>query len=270
MLKFELPLVSLENIRPNTGEGNTKLGSDITVWSLPAVLTCPGRTQLCERLCYATKHRFSTGRYLWSVMQNWITATLPFFVLWMVTRLTVLRAKTVRIHVSGDFFSPEYVRKWISVAKYVPGTTFYAYTRSWRVKDGGKMRKALEDFAALPNCYLWYSADRESGMPKRAAGQHVRIAYLAVSKDDIPPPDADLVFRDYRIRKGDVCKKLNGVTVCPEENGVGKHIGCSKCRICFTQPRRGWDHECGRADAGVGEVAGLDARAAACAVAAVH
>ena len=41
-------------------------------------------------------------------------------------------AGCVRIHVSGDFNSAEYVRKWVAIARACPTTRFYAYTRSWR------------------------------------------------------------------------------------------------------------------------------------------
>jgi hypothetical protein len=39
-------------------------------------------------------------------------------------------AGIVRIHVSGDFFSPAYFRAWISVAQCHPDRHFYAYTKS--------------------------------------------------------------------------------------------------------------------------------------------
>ena len=39
--------------------GNAKLGEGIHVWSLPAVSTCPGSTETCRRVCYATKSRFT-------------------------------------------------------------------------------------------------------------------------------------------------------------------------------------------------------------------
>jgi len=39
-------------------------------------------------------------------------------------------AGIVRIHVAGDFFSPEYMFAWINVAMLNPDTLFYAYTKS--------------------------------------------------------------------------------------------------------------------------------------------
>jgi len=39
-------------------------------------------------------------------------------------------SKYFRLHVSGDFFSQEYFDAWILVAKQIPDTIFYAYTKS--------------------------------------------------------------------------------------------------------------------------------------------
>jgi len=51
--------------------------------------------------------------------------------------------KAVRIHDSGDFFSAEYLRTWITIAGLVPDVLFYAYTKevamfkAERTRDGG-------------------------------------------------------------------------------------------------------------------------------------
>lgn len=38
--------------------------------------------------------------------------------------------KFVRIHASGDFYSFDYLLKWVRVAIWHPDTTFYCYTKS--------------------------------------------------------------------------------------------------------------------------------------------
>jgi hypothetical protein len=47
-------------IRNLLTRGNGKLGEGIHTWSLPAVETCPGRSDLCSRVCYARSGRFRT------------------------------------------------------------------------------------------------------------------------------------------------------------------------------------------------------------------
>lgn len=229
---MRVPLEVLATIPAILTPGNTKLGPHIFVWSLPAALTCPGRSHLCESLCYALKHRFAMARYFTQVVQNWIIASTPFFGWWMVQKILKARATIVRIHVSGDFFNAAYVQQWQRIAEALPAVQFYAYSRSWRKDD---IRDALTRFSNLPNVQLWYSVDSETGLPTLTAQERrVRLAYLSTHPHDTPD-HADLVFRDYPAR-GVVQKNVGGVLVCPAENGTGRHIQCEKCGICWTDP----------------------------------
>jgi hypothetical protein len=229
---MQVSLPVLAAIPAIIGNGNTKLGPGIYTWSLPAAMTCPGRSTLCERLCYALKGRFVMARQLRQAIRNWIIACTPFFVWWMVRQLTKVRARVVRIHVSGDFFSAVYVKQWARIAESLPQVRFFAYTRSWRVPA---IRVALAEFSRLPNVELWYSEDSETGCPKLAKGERrVRLAYLATYPGDVPAY-ADLVFRDYPSR-GSVQKRVDGVLVCPAENGISGHVRCSSCGICWSDP----------------------------------
>lgn len=229
---MRVPLEIVETIPAKVTSGNSKLGTHILTWSLPAVLTCPGRSHLCENLCYALKHRFATARYLTQAIRNWIIASTPFFAWWMVRKIQKTRALVVRIHVSGDFFNAAYVQQWIRIAEAIPLVQFYAYTRSWR---DPAIREVLARFSTLPNVQLWYSEDAETGCPTLAAEEcRIRLAYLATHPQDTPD-HADLIFRDYPSR-GVVQKHVGGVLVCPAENGTGRHIQCEKCGICWLDP----------------------------------
>lgn len=42
------------------------------------------------------------------------------------------KAEIVRIHVAGDFYSPNYFKAWTNVARSIPSVLFYAYTKSLR------------------------------------------------------------------------------------------------------------------------------------------
>jgi hypothetical protein len=46
--------------------------------------------------------------------------------------IAIGKTAIVRIHVSGDFFSADYLGAWIDVAAARPGVLFYAYTKSLR------------------------------------------------------------------------------------------------------------------------------------------
>lgn len=221
-------------IRPYFGRGNFKLGREFVTWSLPAVLTCPGRTEACSgvdekgsRRCYATK-----GFMLFQIERfkaNLKLARTTHFKHWALGELQSLPEGTVvRLHVSGDFFSKKYIESWTYIIDRCPHLIFYFYTRSWRVPS---LRPSIDRLAERSNVAAWYSVDRDDS-PKDIPPR-VRVAYMQITADDNPKVPVDLVFRDYALRK-QLAKKVDGTVVCPHEQGA-KHsskISCESCRIC--------------------------------------
>lgn len=51
---------------------------------------------------------------------------------WVIYKSLPKKAKLVRIHVGGDFFSQDYFDAWLQVAREKPDVIFYAYTKSLR------------------------------------------------------------------------------------------------------------------------------------------
>lgn len=153
------------------------------------------------------------------------------FVADISAELRQLKPRFLRIHVAGDFYDAPYVRKWHRIASRFPHITFFAYTRSWRVR---RMRKALHALKRLHNLHLWWSCDRDThainGRPPRWRG--VRVAWMAKRPNDFVPAYTDLVFRVYR-RPAEKYKA--GRLVCPSENGVKTHykITCTDCKLCY-------------------------------------
>ena len=131
------------------GKGNAKLSKDIYTFSLPAGHSCPyafeckasadrstgkikdGKDQVFR--CFAASqealytntrtarwHNYDLLRSLKTVdkMSTLIVDSLP------------AKATTVRVHVSGDFFSQVYFDAWMAVARIFPKKKFYAYTKS--------------------------------------------------------------------------------------------------------------------------------------------
>jgi len=83
-------------------------------------------------------------------------------------------ADIVRVHVSGDFFSPEYFNAWVEVAKNFPRTLFYAYTKSLRhihtdvpvnlnltISKGGKFDNLIKNFDLLTANVVFSDDDPE-------------------------------------------------------------------------------------------------------------
>ena len=127
-------------------DGNKKLvSSPVTrflIWSLPAVKTCPFRTAQCEHSCYARKAEKAYPDCLPAREKNLLFSRSPLFVPFMVRALHYVAALpayrsakhiTVRIHESGDFYSVDYLEKWLDIAaacRDIPNMDFAAYTKS--------------------------------------------------------------------------------------------------------------------------------------------
>lgn len=207
-------------------QGNGKLGRSICHFDLPAVSTCPGRSSVCERACYARRHRFRTRvvqrRLRWCLRQS----RRADFVDRMVDEIRRTGAIVVRIHVSGDFYSADYALRWLEVIQRQPGVRFYFYTRSWRI---AAIAVVLEKMATRDNCRVWYSVDAETGWPTpRPPG--VRLA--ALQTDNTPPPaEADLLFRVPRLRRDAVPLTV----LCPHEapRGAERGTNCGSCGRCW-------------------------------------
>ena len=134
------------------GKGNAKLGEEIATFSIPAGWTCPGASQCLARAnretgtiadgsnqafrCFAASAEAafpSVRKSRWDNFEKLKGLSTEQMVALIVGSLP--KTKTVRIHVSGDFFSEGYFLAWLEVARQRPGVKFYAYTKSihlWR------------------------------------------------------------------------------------------------------------------------------------------
>ena len=210
--------------------GNSKLGRAIHHFDLPAVSTCPGRSCVCESVCYATRGRFHTDlvrdRLQWCLRRS-TRPTSP--TAWSV-KIACKGALVIRVHVSGDFYDAGYAGKWLSVFRRCHTARFYFYTRSWRVTE---VAPVLEQMAELENVRAWYSADAETGLPDPLP-PGVRVAWLQTAQDD--PVLGDLLFRDYPVR-GSPMPRFDLPVVCPNETPPGRRHGtnCGNCGHCWRQ-----------------------------------
>lgn len=211
-------------IRP----GNSKLG-EVPCFSILAVETCPGRTEVCESDCYATNGFFRMTNVTAAHQRNWDASKEPDFVKKMIDEIRQLELKILRVHVAGDFYSAPYIRKWIQIAQGCPDVTFYAYTRSWR---RAKLLDALIDLANVDNFHLWFSCDKIThsidGVPPVDG---IRSCYMQCEHGESVPDYCDLVFR---VKRDTIVKKINGCLVCPAENGIKPKRHCEQCQFCWS------------------------------------
>ena len=120
-------------------------------------MICPFADK-CVKYCYAQK-----GAYVWGnvkpVFEKRYEATQrEDFVEIMSAEVRKKRADYVRVHDSGDFYSPAYLQKWFEIARQNEGVRFYAYTNSLNLvrnavvpenfdfifSDGGKLVDTID------------------------------------------------------------------------------------------------------------------------------
>lgn len=188
------------------GRGNSKLGSGIYTYSKLPVTTCPGASEECLAICYARKVE-KTNKHVW---QLWADNTARG------DELPPLPAdaKIVRIHVSGDFDTVDYIHSWIRLAKYNEHVTFFGYTRSWRLAH---LEPWLEQLSYPHNVHLWASMDLSVVELPPA---YWRRAWI--EGDSRLTKVSDKQYRTFDGRKA---------VICPE--GTGMLPNCQTCRFCF-------------------------------------
>lgn len=209
-------------------QSNEKLGGSVFHFDIPPVRTCPGRSALCESVCYAR-----TGRFLFPQVQerlDWAfeQSKRGDFVGRMADELYRKGVLVMRWHVAGDVYSPGYAKKIKAVAEARPGVRFYLYTRSWRIEP---IAAILWEIAATENVCLWLSADDETGYPPQVP-DGARVAWL---QTDAVMEASDLVFATRGVRKEP--SRINLDLLCPAETDAGKRAGttCSNCQFCWTK-----------------------------------
>jgi Gene product 88 len=214
------------SVRPLLTCGNGKLGSSIWHFDLPAVVTCPGRSAVCEQVCYATTGRFRFPQVQERLQWCYEQSRRKDFAERMAQEIHRKGILVVRVHTSGDFYSAAYAAKWLDVMRQSNAARFYFYTRSWK---RAAIAPVLEEMAQLRCCRTWYSIDQATGVPA-SVPLGVRLAYLQVTEDE-QPEQIDLIFRVRSLRRQRIPLSL----VCPQETpqGLSKDANCGNCGKCW-------------------------------------
>lgn len=149
-------------------DNNTFLGRKqsirFEVFNLPQGISCPEATAICRNNCYQiTPEGMLAAKDCDSAVlayrkMNLLKSLQDNFADNMVAKILRLRPNEgeniiIRIHASGDFYSPEYMRKWFEIAlrTYKAGKTykFVAYTKSINI-----LKSVMEDRAKLDDIYI--------------------------------------------------------------------------------------------------------------------
>lgn len=105
-------------------------------FSIPAYKTKSGKSTCpfaggCQKYCYAQKGNYTRFPIVQELMEKkYLLSKQNNFVNLMNEEITKKKPTHVRIHDSGDFYSPLYLQKWIDITTDNKNIIFYAYTKS--------------------------------------------------------------------------------------------------------------------------------------------
>lgn len=111
--------------------------------------TCPGASEECQAICYA-RRPVEEGDVVYEMWRRNTEAGAE------VPPIPD-DCKILRMHISGDFDSVEYIRAIAHRLIERPDVKMFAYTRSWRVPS---LLHALEELRKLPNVQVLASMDK--------------------------------------------------------------------------------------------------------------
>lgn len=110
-------------------------------FNLPAIGTCPGAGD-CKQFCFAFSEQKRYPSAMAHRARSWALSKSIDFISVINAELKELTKRhgiggfAVRVHASGDFYSPRYARDWARIARANPLVQFYAYTKSIHIVRG--------------------------------------------------------------------------------------------------------------------------------------
>lgn len=112
-----------------------KSGGRVFNFGIPAYktaegkLTCPFAKD-CIKYCYAQKGTYSWSNVKPAFEKRYKLTKDENFIDIMSKAIAKKKADFLRIHDSGDFYSRDYLNKWVEIAKINSNVKFYFYTKS--------------------------------------------------------------------------------------------------------------------------------------------
>lgn len=170
--------------------GNKKLQNtsnvSFIIWNLPSVITCPFRTEQCEKLCYAKKAERLYPSVSPSRQRNFDASRKADFIANMVFTLEAEishneshgKKSVVRIHESGDFYNETYANAWLQIAEHFEdrNVVFMAYTKSVRYFYGKSIPK---------NMVIRFSLWADTNPQQKALAEAMQLPTYSADKVDV-------------------------------------------------------------------------------------
>jgi hypothetical protein len=176
--------------------GNLRM--DYPTWSIPAEDTCPGSTALCRKFCYAKKAERQYKNVRTSRQMNLQETQKDDFVPNVINELSKRKSHYIRIHESGDFYSQEYLNKWMAICRALPDKSFLVYTQNFTL-----------DYSAKPSNL---------------------VVYYSVWPDSVGVPDGLRAYVVDSTGKKLTTMAINNTFTCPKGHTIEK---CNQCNHCY-------------------------------------
>ena len=160
-------------------------------WNIPAVETCPFRTEKCEESCYAKKcERYDSCRirrkmhFEASKMENFVEIMVEQIEYELKRRKFKNKVIYFRIHESGDFYNYEYLEKWYQITSHFVGKNiiFEAYTKSLPYFDKLYKKYGRENVNIKVLSSIWDDTSEKMVELTKEMGLHV---YTAIEAEKI-------------------------------------------------------------------------------------
>lgn len=126
----------LTNNNKKLKKSSIKNNAKIYEFNLPAYKTVQGKTVCpfakdCVKFCYAKKGSYTWKNTVKKYDDNYHLSKKGEFIDVVQDEIKRKRKIThIRVHSSGDYYSPEYLNKWVAIAKNNPEQIYYSYTKS--------------------------------------------------------------------------------------------------------------------------------------------
>ena len=133
----------------------------------------------CVKYCYAQKGNYTRFPIIQELMEKkYNISKQDNFVELMTNEIKKKKAKYIRIHDSGDFYSIKYLNKWVQIAKDNKKVIFYAYTKSI---------KFFVDGLLLPKNFkvIFSEGSKTDKLINIKEHRHARIFMGANAKNDL-------------------------------------------------------------------------------------
>jgi hypothetical protein len=96
--------------------------------STTGLKTCPN-AGACAKGCYALAGAYRFSNVAQAFERRLAVTQSNEFIDLMLKEIDANRAERIRIHDSGDFYSEEYLQRWLKIMRARPHVEFYAYTK---------------------------------------------------------------------------------------------------------------------------------------------